>query len=465
MILSRLVLITRNLIGGIIVASVVCVALAVAADPDLGPLPDFSKGAQVGVHITPEFLPRYRSVLPPLVFERFKAIGLEFDAALQPHQKIPVNAPWMTGKGATLDPTQNVVPSIAIETLTTWPLSTPTSEEISQDGVAAGKRILWNATAHTWGLRCLTADVGLRAFGAVRTPPKAAAFQIARLYPRSLDLKPTGMVPFMRERVDARMPKSLLGLSWLTLRFAGDEEDYVWISSAGTGDVRQVTGSNRSDTLFLRGFALDDLFVWSAKVEDAKIGSTTRARVLVPINESPLQWSGEPISECQGTKDAAEPAIMMATRANGWAIENVIFVLRDVFVVDLFSRDPFALDSKTTLYVDSETLLPVYKIVWGGEGRLRKIVMGVLGAIQGGSQGMPFWRGEFMLGTEENSFSILDLQALNSCNTAGPRCNLKTFDPVALRTNQGTTPQNSPSSNSGNARIDNENRVGKLGGE
>jgi len=241
-----------------------------------------------------------------------------------------------------------------------------------------------------------------------------------------------------------RSPEALDGLSWLTLRFFGDE-DYVWTASPLTGNVRQMTGSNRSDTLFAGAFSPDDFMVWSGKVELLEGSSVKLIPLLVPVIETP--WGELKGSDgCAGLTIDPKGTLRLNSETvrfpglPGWIPTNALFVVRPVWRLELSTTDPFSLDARQTLYIDAATMLPVYRTVWDEGGRLRRFTTGVLGTIVLDGVSVPVWRGQLMVSPADSTRSTLVPTDLSVCSKLMEQRDLRAFDPGHLAPPKQGTP-------------------------
>jgi hypothetical protein len=223
------------------------------------------------------------------------------------------------------------------------------------------------------------------------------------------------------------------------LRYFGSLEDFVWGSSPVINQTRQLTGSNRSDQIFSGIFAPDDLFVWSGKVELVEPSGLKLVPLLVPI----FEVKGDPVVRdsgvdgCIGRVFSNRGAIDLNYQnerfkgAGPWVPANTVMALRWVWRIDLAGRDPFSLDARQTLYIDRDTGLPVYRVVWDHGGRLRKVVIGIVRALDIDDQrAEPFLGGEVIIHGSGAGRLVLLVDRLNQCmRYPGSSVSIDDFDP------------------------------------
>ena len=410
-----------------------------------GPLPDFQKGAKSGVIVRREHAEMYRDLLPEPVVDLIASGELSFEAALNPrtdglfrqwYGDAPPQPILNDDGGVTLAQGQG------LPQLFSLPIGALPSASTSPNDVAAvSRKILWNANAWLWSKQSISHRLLLSVFPGPKNRPKQLEFGWERIYPQTLGPVPGTISPLFREKVSAKAPKILEGLTYLTLRFIGGEEDRVWSASPVTQRVRQLTGSNRSDVLFGGAFSLDDLMVWSGKVEDVDPKIVSRREFLVPIVDLPPTLGGGQPNGCSSLQldGAAQIALNSQSRrfpeAAGWVPSNVLFVKRPLYRVEVASKDPFSLDARQVLYIDAGTFVPIYKVSWDAQGRVRRLVMGVLRAVaqpNGGSASVVV--GEALVDLVGQGRSFVMSRNIEVCSAYTPGRELRNFDPSAIVT-------------------------------
>jgi hypothetical protein len=420
---------------------------AFADDVDLpngsGPLPDLSRGAKSGALVSTQHIHLYRSLLPREVAQLSERGEFAFEAVRNPKQpgKFFI-APGptkstLTGKG--LNGGVIVDPGGGKAMLS--PLFEP-PQSVGPDDQATAFKILWNAASLTWRHAYLSASLSTLMFNSVESgaQPNKLEFLVERIHPRLLGGDGIGTLePIFRERILARKPAALSKLGWLTLRYFGSLEDFVWGSSPVINQTRQLTGSNRSDQIFSGIFAPDDLFVWSGKVELVEPSGLKLVPLLVPI----FEVKGDPVVRdsgvdgCIGRVFSNRGAIDLNYQnerfkgAGPWVPANTVMALRWVWRIDLAGRDPFSLDARQTLYIDRDTGLPVYRVVWDHGGRLRKVVIGIVRALDIDDQrAEPFLGGEVIIHGSGAGRLVLLVDRLNQCmRYPGSSVSIDDFDP------------------------------------
>jgi hypothetical protein len=408
-----------------------------AADPDLpkgvGPLPDPSKGARAGAIVTAEHAPLYHSLLPPELAKLNKQGEFVFEALRSPRE--PARFSFVPGETPALAP-PSTHGELRIKDLKGLPRPLFISpQSVGGDVNQAAYKILWNTAALNWNYGYLSSAMSVLLFKAPDSEPKKIEFDIERVYPRKLGLEPGGLDPVFRERISANKPEAIRGLAWLTLRFFGAESDFVWASSPVINRIRQLTGSNRSDQIFTGAFSPDDLWVWSGKVELVEPTNLTLLPILVPVIESanlkPDKNSGCISYLYQG--DNVNRLNYQTSRFKGagsWVPTDITMVLRQVWRIELVTRDPFSLDTRQMLYIDRESGLPIYRVVWDQAGRQKKLVMGLMQSADGeGSHPEPKLAGQVVIPGNGTARMVMLYESLKLCAGFPDGKSISDFDP------------------------------------
>jgi hypothetical protein len=401
----------------------------------IGHLPDLSVNGGAGVALSQPYAPKYTGVLPEEVAQLLSNGTIAFEAALRskvdPHLDktllIPEKQEELLG-GTTLPEAYN--PRLL-------PFHPPTPELLSKDPSAAAYQVLWNSAASLWRLGYFEIETRARVYQDNRSAPREVMFTFTRLYPRNFGTAPGKLISLFRERIEFTVPAVLAGVKWLTLRFLTSEEDYLWASSPTTHSVRQMTGSNRSDLIFPRGFSLDDLLVWSGKIEGHSVKSIQRIPVLVPIVQGSFaeETDKDGCTVSLPIKGAALDVTQEGKRvpqAPPWVPSNALWTVRNTWRIELENKDPFSLDARSVVYIDQQTYAPVYRSVFGKKGEFLRTTIGLLGPIPEGSKSPFFWRGEIIHNPSEVGATLLEVVALKSCTSLKSGREVRDFDPKSL---------------------------------
>lgn len=411
-----------------------------SADPEVppgtGPLPDPRKGAKAGALVNAKHSSLYRRLLPPELAELLDVGEFQFEALLQPREP----ERWMGPKAAGSEGFE-VMLSGELRSVPQTGLRASMFEiprVVQGDHRQLAYKILWNTAGALAQSRIISNHLKIAIFQRADVPPHWVEFLVERLYPLGLGQSVGQEKPFFREKISALKPAAIEKLSWLTLRFFGLGEDFVWAASPMINSVRQMTGSNRSDAIFSRMFAPDDLFVWSGKNELVEPVSISSQQLLVMIVEA-----RETTSEKQGScvtkafSDVSEVQLNVDSHrfagAGGWVPTNAVMVVRDVWRIEASSRDPFTNDVRQAIYIDKDSGLPSYKVVWDQAGRVIKVVVGLLRSVSDEAQGPhAVWGGALILQPGDGGRTVIVTKELSRCDSMVTGKGLIDFDPSSF---------------------------------
>lgn len=183
-----------------------------------------------------------------------------------------------------------------------------------------------------------------------------------------------------RELLLMSFPPFIDGHALLTWRSAGDNEDQLWVASAVTRKVRQLTGTNRSDPILDLPIAMDDLGVWDGNAALWDLRSHGQQQLLVPFVEHAVSKAVRDKDGCLVIDSAAllDPSDTL-NESPGLPIDTV-FAPRPLMHFELRPHDPFSPFGRLDLFVDSEFSLPAFKIVYGRSGEVERVVFAAFGA-------------------------------------------------------------------------------------
>jgi hypothetical protein len=302
--------------------------------------------------------------------------------------------------------------------------------------------LLWNVASRRWSTPLLKASFDLTV---VKDRKLERHFQgvITRLHPHEQG-ETSGQV--FREFLQFTSPSAASDYRFLSFRFLGNEEDLVWMYSPALKQVRQLTGANRSDSLFRTGISLDDFFLWSTKPESVEGRFDKVSTALVPFAGLDAYKLGEPLGNdpCNEIEFASS-----AVAANGETEEAVPFipeteeiffpegtiaVPRELIRLTLNPRDPFGLNGRVVLYIDKQLQIPVAKIVFDRSGQLWKLALAglAMAVSEDGLTREPFVKFVVLSDRKAQTLTTLDLTSAALCPEIPPTISRDFFDPARL---------------------------------
>jgi hypothetical protein len=159
-------------------------------------------------------------------------------------------------------------------------------------------------------------------------------------------------------------PVDVEGVSTLTKRYWNwDGQDALWAYVPSTRRARRVNAASRSDPVAGLDIFADDLDCYAGKVEYYQWKLVGEKTILAPLLQ-PYPFHMKSVS---ATRQMIETPYMTAgyekpgsKGAPWWIQENLVFVPRQVWVVEGQSTDPYYNFGKVIMYFDKE----MYRIYW-----------------------------------------------------------------------------------------------------
>jgi len=167
--------------------------------------------------------------------------------------------------------------------------------------------------------------------------------------------------------VDA--PSQAKGTRTLTYRYAASfgppdvapPED-TWLYSRSVRRVRKISQNQRSAAVAGTDFSFDDLFTFSGLPAQYDWQCIGEARLLAPMNTTRL---GYPYTAAEGEASFGPTGLSYA---------NDRWELREAIGLEMTPRDPEHPYSRKTLWLDRQTMQPLYSFAYDRAGALWKII-------------------------------------------------------------------------------------------
>lgn len=431
------------------------------------PLSEPGSGAITGTVINSENAPFYKEILLPELYRQIRFHGAAIDAARSLRYEIKSDDNWNKGTETLVGVAKNISSDGALQF--DFPLTrgflfgSPNSLAAEWDAASSAKKkeglvdskaepkqdvdtsvlaqkILWNSASAVWShgfidyhFRLLWLKQG-KAFRNVRG-------NFARVYPWLIDSN-FKLPQFFREKFTFYYPQPLNGLSWLTFRFQDSEDDLIWAYSPAIMKVRELTGSNRSDSLVTSSVSADDFLGWSSNATFQRAKVVGKSTLLVPfpsVDISNLDAALKPCYKLVNPGGSADQGIWNFETPkfpNGadWLPVKGIFIPRSVFKLELSTRDPYSLYGREELFIDVETMLPVYKNVFDRAGRYWKTIIAAWGfaSTEDRSRRIMYPGFQIVLDVLNKKEFVMDYSRLRVCDSYPQDSDLSFFDPKRL---------------------------------
>src|SRR5437867_9921931 len=162
-------------------------------------------------------------------------------------------------------------------------------------------------------------------------------------------------------------PVDVEGVSTLTKRYWDwDSQDAIWAYVPSTRRARRVNAASRSDPVGGLDIFADDLNCYAGKVEYYQWKLVGEQTILAPL----LQPYPFPMKSVSPTRQLIDTPYMSAgyevpgsKGAPWWIQENLVFVVRPVWIVEGQSSDPYYNFGKVIMYFDREMYCYYFKLV------------------------------------------------------------------------------------------------------
>jgi len=308
------------------------------------------------------------------------------------------------------------------------------------DPAVLAHKILWNTASNMWSNNLIDVhfDYAWRLGG---KDTRHLTGKLSRAYPRRL-VPESDTSQLFREVLKFNSPVQVKNFSWLTFRFLGSDEDAVWLYSPAIKKIRQITGTNRSDPLLSSAVSSDDFFTWSGKHELTSARVLDRSIFLAPFPDMQMIEAKKILESCIQVSPRPQPPRATMTDYRGGYISSsqinlpsgTAFIPREMYKIELTSRDPYAAYGRQLLYVDTISMLPVYKVVYNTSGEHIKTVISSWGlAITDDRQKkLPFPAFTAVLDEENNQSVIITYSRTRYCSSFPAEESLSDYEPRSL---------------------------------
>jgi hypothetical protein len=194
-------------------------------------------------------------------------------------------------------------------------------------------------------------------------------------------------------------PYDIAGTNVLTWRYLDERQDMSYAFVPAIRRVRRMSPANRSDAYLGTDMCVDDGYGYDGKVSAVDWMPVKRGQVLVPFldeNAQPLEQNKK--GEWLTTNTIKE--IVYGYQAKDWqgapwAPTNVVWVKRDMFVLEFKPRDPYYNYGTQYLWVDAVVpYLVYYKIITDRANDYWKTIVLCLSGLHSPDKSVRFLQGQ-----------------------------------------------------------------------
>jgi hypothetical protein len=207
-------------------------------------------------------------------------------------------------------------------------------------------------------------------------------------------------------------PAAISGYTTATLRFASPQEDKLIHYSPVIDSRRHLLSSHRGDNIIEGLLSLDDLFVFNQRVDSVKARVVAEKTMLIPypslVPEVPSRMpelfpelaseerevasdeydsvgGKHQLKSGRSTSVLWNHDVAAFKQHAPWLPLTMYLVPRNVWIIELFPRDPYHPYGKQILVVEKESMLPFYKIVHDSSGEIEKTIVAAWGYVSTGA--------------------------------------------------------------------------------
>ncbi len=336
-----------------------------------------------------------------------------------------------------------------------WPFGTAVDLGREPDLQKKAYKLLWNVAYSLLTVRDQVLNVELAWVGTQTKLRGASALLYSKASLLGEQVVAEKQSQLMRQDLfKVLSPAAVSGYTRFSQRDFGAADDRLWTFSPILGRLREELPSNRTDGILGSSVSFDDLGVWagktqavSARVVDEKVlvvpfpattfhrlDTASAAEVPAPtMQESTKSGSDqEQLAKTKTIPAAKAEAILTAKgfhrRSDGssamvtwnhetrqfaqfapWVPTSVVFIPRQVIILEVESLDPYSGIGRQYLFIDKELQLPVYKLVYDRVGDFKKTVVGGwgMGQSKDGQTRFPFLA--FLLVVDQSNQSVSTL--------------------------------------------------------
>ncbi|MCO6432117.1 MAG: DUF1329 domain-containing protein [Deltaproteobacteria bacterium] len=337
-------------------------------------LPEAGEGSAAGTLINAGNAKAYKALIVPELYPLVRANLIELDAVKGLRYRPSSTALQASAQEAAISGNGEIAePPIQLSPGMMFP-----SIDVADKN--ATWKVLWNLQSRLWSQQFIENSFVLSWLQGQKLTRQLGG-RLTRVYPKALS-EGDKSIQLFREKIELIAPGAVKGFTWLSFRFFGPEEDMLWLYSPVVERSRQLTGTNRSDAILKTSVAPDDFLAWSGKVELVEPKQIRKIKGLVffpSVEPVALKQGAGACMEWAADNDPSRSAIWnyqshKYSQAFGWVPTASVAVPRDLWRIEMISRDPYSAYGRQVLYIDAELFVPVYKFIYNRAGYLWKIV-------------------------------------------------------------------------------------------
>lgn len=233
---------------------------------------------------------------------------------------------------------------------------------------------------------------------------------------------PKGIEQYSIVRVVA--PYDIAGTNIMTWRYLDNRQDMTFGYIPAIRRVRRMSPANRSDAFIGTDMCIDDAYGFAGKISSVEWKPTKKKAALVPfLDPNPQSLVKNERGEWMST-NSIKPVVYGYEKEDWqgapWAATNLVWVKREILVLEMKPKDPYYNYGTQYLWVDAEVPFMVfYKIIHDRAGDYWKTILLTQSGFESTDRQMRFLQGPMYLAVDDRYDHATVLKALtpNSIGT------------------------------------------------
>jgi hypothetical protein len=208
--------------------------------------------------------------------------------------------------------------------------------------------------------------------------------------------------------VQVLAPYDIAGTNVLTWRYLDDKQDMTYTFVPAIRRVRRMSPANRSDAFLGTDMCMDDTSGYDGKIAAVDWMPVKKREALVPfMDQEPQPLVQNAKKEWLSTNTVKEMTYGFQSKdwqGAPWAPTNVIWVKREVLVLEFKPRDPYYNYGIQSLWVDTDVPFVVYyKVITDRADKYWKTIVLSWSGFEGPQQQMRNFRSPMMVAVDDRS--------------------------------------------------------------
>lgn len=214
-------------------------------------------------------------------------------------------------------------------------------------------------------------------------------------------------------------PYDIAGTSVLTWRYLDDKQDMTYTYVPAIRRVRRMSPANRSDAFLGTDMCVDDGYGYDGKIAAVDWMPVKRVSAVVPwLDKDPQRLEQSSKGEWMSSKTIKEVVFGYQKKdwkGAPWAPTNLVWVKRDVLILEFKPKDPYYNYGTQYLWCDAEVPYVIYyKVIHDRAGAYWKSILLALTPLESADKKMTYLQGGFYVTVDDRADHATILSGMNS---------------------------------------------------